>query len=187
MRTRLIAYACVVLRVDLDVALLRVLAAALRRHVADGALEDLEQRLLHALAAHVARDRDVARGATDLVDLVDVDDALLRTLDIEVRVLQQAQQDVLYVLADVTRFGEGRRIRDCERNVEDARERARQERLARARGAHEQDVALLEIEFGVLVARVQTAVVAVDGDREHLLGALLADDVFAEPLMDLFW
>jgi hypothetical protein len=37
-----------------------VLAAALGRHVGDGALEDLEQRLLHALARHVARDRDVA-------------------------------------------------------------------------------------------------------------------------------
>ena len=40
-----------VLRVDLDVLLLRMLAAALRRHDRDRALEDLEQRLLHALAA----------------------------------------------------------------------------------------------------------------------------------------
>ena len=40
-----------VLRVDLDVFLLRMLAAALRRHGGDGALEDLEQRLLHAFAA----------------------------------------------------------------------------------------------------------------------------------------
>ena len=37
--------------VDLDVALLGVLAPALRRHVGDGALEDLQQRLLHAFAA----------------------------------------------------------------------------------------------------------------------------------------
>ncbi len=37
--------------VDLEKVLLRVLAAALGRHVGDRALEDLEQRLLHALAA----------------------------------------------------------------------------------------------------------------------------------------
>ena len=62
-------------RVDLDELLLRVLAAALRRHGRLRALEDLEQRLLHALARHVARDREVLGLARDLVDLVDVDDA----------------------------------------------------------------------------------------------------------------
>ena len=43
-------------RVDLDEVLVRVLAATLWRHVGDGALEDLEQTLLHALAADVAGD-----------------------------------------------------------------------------------------------------------------------------------
>ena len=37
--------------VDLDELLVRVLAPALRRHRGHGALEDLQQRLLHALAA----------------------------------------------------------------------------------------------------------------------------------------
>src|SRR5690606_33337419 len=61
-------------RVDLQGLLLRVLAAALRRHRGYGAFHDLEQRLLDALARHVARDRRVVRLAADLVDLVDVDD-----------------------------------------------------------------------------------------------------------------
>ena len=64
-----------VLRVDREELLVRVLAPALRRHRRDRALEDLEQRLLHALARHVTRDRRVVRLARDLVDLVDVDDA----------------------------------------------------------------------------------------------------------------
>ena len=45
--------------VDLDEVLVRVLAPALRRHRGDGAFDQLEQRLLHALARHVARDRRV--------------------------------------------------------------------------------------------------------------------------------
>jgi hypothetical protein len=69
-----------VLRVHLDVLLLRMLAPALRRHVADRALDDLEQRLLHAFAGHVAGDADVLGLAADLVDLVDVDDADLGAL-----------------------------------------------------------------------------------------------------------
>src|ERR1700693_1453774 len=45
--------------VDLDEIVVRVLAAALRRNVGHRALEDLEQGLLHALAADIAGDRRV--------------------------------------------------------------------------------------------------------------------------------
>src|SRR5262245_23427999 len=62
-----------ILRVDLDILLLRMLASALRRHRRDRALEDLQQRLLHAFAGDVARDARVFRLPGDLIDLVDVD------------------------------------------------------------------------------------------------------------------
>ena len=61
--------------VDLDVFLLVVLLAAARGDVGAGALDDLQQRLLHALAADVAGDGRGVALAGDLVDLVDVDDA----------------------------------------------------------------------------------------------------------------
>src|SRR5262249_27335506 len=60
-------------RVDLQELLLRVLAAALRRHARGRPLDDLEEGLLDALARDVARDRWVVALARDLVDLVDVD------------------------------------------------------------------------------------------------------------------
>ena len=91
-------------RVDLEELLVRVLAAALRRHVGDRAFEDLQQRLLDAFARHVAGDRRVLVLAADLVDLVDVDDALLALLDVAAGGLQQLEDDVLDVLADVARL-----------------------------------------------------------------------------------
>src|SRR5262249_57989958 len=69
-------------RVDLEELLVRMLASALRRDVGDRAFEDLQQRLLDAFARHVARDRGVLVLAADLVDFVDVDDALLALLDV---------------------------------------------------------------------------------------------------------
>jgi hypothetical protein len=66
-----------------------VLAAALGRHVRHRALDDLEQRLLHALTRHVAGDRGVLALAGDLVDLVDVDDALGGPLDVVLGGLEQ--------------------------------------------------------------------------------------------------
>ncbi len=175
-------------RVDLEELLVRVLAAALGRHVGDGAFEDLEQRLLHALARHVARDRRVLVLAADLVDLVDVDDALLGLLDVAAGGLEQLQDDVLDVLADVAGFGQRGRIHDRERDGEQARERLREQRLAGAGRADEQDVGLGQLDV-VAAARLlldlEPLVVVVDGDRELLLGLLLADDVLVQELLDL--
>ena len=93
-------------RVDLEKFLLRVLAAALRRDRGDGPLHDLQKRLLDAFARHVARDRRVVGFAGDLVDLVDIDDPALRALDVIVGGLQQLQNDVLDVLADIAGLGQ---------------------------------------------------------------------------------
>jgi hypothetical protein len=166
--------------VDLQELLLRVLAPALRRHAGDGALDQLEQRLLHALARHVAGDRRVLGLARDLVDLVDVDDALLRLLDVVVALLQQLLDDVLDVLADVAGLGERGGVGDGERHVEHPRQRLGQQRLARAGRADQQDVGLGQLDLVVLLPALDALVVVVDRDREGLLRALLADHVLVE-------
>ena len=93
-------------RVHLDVLLLGMLAAALRRDVGHGAFEHLQEGLLHAFAGDVASDRDVVRGLADLVDFIDVDDAALGGFEVEVGGVQQLEQDVLDVFADVAGLGQ---------------------------------------------------------------------------------
>src|SRR6185369_2050953 len=139
----------------------------------------------HTLARHVARDRRVVALPRDLVDLVDVHDAALRLLDVVVALLQELLDDVLDVLADVAGFGERGRVRDHERDVQQARERLREKRLARARGADQQDVRLGELDIVLLAAGLQALVVVVDRDREDLLRLDLADHVLVEDLADL--
>ena len=165
-----------------------MLASALGRHVGDGALQDLQQRLLDALAGHVAGDGDVARRAADLVDLVDVDDALLGALDVEVGGLEQLQQDVLDVLADVAGLGEGGGVGHGEGHVEHAGQGPGEQRLAGAGGADSRT-----FDFSISTSRgrllelacAESVVVVVDRDREDLLGAVLAHDVLVEAAGDL--
>ena len=57
-------------------------------------------------------------GEGDLIDLVDVDDSVFGTLDVEVRGLDELEQDVLDVFTDVACFGQRGGVGDCERNVE---------------------------------------------------------------------
>ena len=173
--------------VDREELLVGVLAAPLRRHRGDGALQDLEQRLLHSLARHVARDRRVVGLARDLVDLVDVDDPGLGLLHVEVGGLDQLEEDVLHVLAHVARLGERRGVRDRERHVEDLRQRLGEQRLAAAGGTEQQDVGLLELEvlLGLRLHHLDALVVVVDRDRERALGRLLAHHVLLEDRPDL--
>ncbi len=172
-------------RVDLDEVLVRMLATTLRWHVRDGPFQDLEERLLDPLAGHVAGDRRVIGLARDLVDLVDVDDPALSAGDVEVGSLDQAEQDVLDVLADVAGLGQRGRVGDAERHVEDACQCLGEERLPGARGPDQQNVRLLELDLVDLVAGVDALVVVVDRDRQDLLGALLADHVLVEGVLDL--
>ena len=177
-------------RVDLDELLVRVLAPALRGDRRLRALEDLQQRLLHTLAGHVTGDRRVLALAGDLVDLVDVDDPRLGPLDVEVGGLDQLEQDVLDVLADIAGLGQRRGVGDGEGHVEQPGQRLGQVRLAAARGAEQEDVRLRQLDLvapadahRLLV--LDAPVVVVDGDGEDLLGALLADDVVVEERADL--
>src|SRR5690606_10249684 len=174
--------------IDLQELLLRVLASALRRYRGDRALDQLQKRLLHALARDVTRDRRVARLARDLVDLVDVDDARLRLLDVVVALLQQLLDDVLDVLADVARLRQRGGVRNRERHVQQARERLREQRLAAARRANQQDVALRKLRVvlaAIAVPVLQPLVVVVDGDGQDLLRPVLADDVLVQHRLDL--
>src|SRR6185369_373441 len=171
--------------IDLDELLVRVLAAALRRNVGDRALEDLQQRLLNALTGHVSSNRGVLRFSRDLVDLVDVDDPALGPLDVVIGRLQEAQDDVLDVLADIAGLGQRRGIRDGERHPQHLGQRLGQQRLAGAGGADQQDVGFLELDVAGVAARLDPLVVVVHGDRQDLLGPLLTDDVLVERGLDL--
>ena len=107
--------------VDLNELLVRVLASTLGRNRCRCSLEDLQQRLLHTFTADIPGDRRVLALASHLVDLVDVDDAGLRPIDVVVSRLDELEQDVLNILADVPGFGESRRVGDRERHVQNPR------------------------------------------------------------------
>ncbi len=166
----------------MDELLLGVLAPALRGHGGLAALHDLEQRLLHALARHVARDGKVFGLASYLVYLVDVDDADLGTRNVEVRRRNELEQDVLHVLAHVARLGQRGGVRDGEGHPQRARKRLRQKGLARSGGAEQHDVALGKLHVALLGLRAQAdaLVMVVYGHRKGALGILLTNHVLGK-------
>ena len=106
-------------RVHLDVLLLGMLAAALGGDIGHDALEHLEKRLLHAFTGDIACDRDIVGCLADLVDLVDVDDSSLCGIQVVVCCLEEFEQQILDIFADISRFGECRGITDGEWDIQD--------------------------------------------------------------------
>ena len=104
---------------------MRMFAPALRRHVGNSAFEYFQQCLLNAFAAHIAGDRRVLVLLGDLIDFIDIDDALLGFLDVAIGGLQQLEDDVFDVFADVAGLGQGRGVDDGERDIQHARKRLR--------------------------------------------------------------
>ena len=166
--------------------LVRMLASALRRNVGDGAFKDLEQRLLHAFTAHVARDGRVLILAADLVDFVDIDDAGLRAAYVAISSLQQFENDIFNVLTHIAGFSERGGVHNGKRHIEHAGQSLRQQRFARAGGADQHDVGFRQLHFaGLGAVHVDPLVVVVNGDGKLFLGLVLPDDVFIEERFDL--
>ena len=171
--------------VELNEFLMGVLAPTLRRDRSHCALQDLEESLLYPFSRNVPRDGRVLGLAGDLVDLVDVDDPLLSPVDVVVGGLEQLEEDVLHVLSDIASLGETGGVGDGEWDVELASEGLGQKRLARSRGADEEDVRLLQLDIALDLTTTDPLVVVVDGDGELLLGVFLAHHVVVEIRVDL--
>src|SRR6185437_16526939 len=122
-----------------------MLAATLRRNVRHSALDDLEERLLNTFARDITGYRRVIGFARDLVNFVHIDDAALGARHVEVGDLNQPEQNILDILTNIASLGERGRVRDTEWDIQDFGERLRQQRLAAARRADQQDAALAQL------------------------------------------
>ena len=178
-----------------------MLAAAGGRNACHRALKNLKQRLLNALARNVAGNRKVLGLAGDLIDLVHVDNANLRALNIAIGSVDELEQDVLNILAHVTGLGECGGIGDGKRHLEDARERLGQQGLAGTSGTEQQDVGLGELHLVHIVVELRAhaavksghrsaaldhaAIVVVHGNRHSALGVLLTHDIGRKLVIDL--
>ena len=116
--------------VHLNVGLFGVLAASLRGDIGYCAFKHFQKRLLDAFAGDVAGDGDILIGLADFVDFIDVNDTTLGGFEVEVGVLQEAEQEVFDVFADVAGLGDGGRVADCEGDIEEAGERLGEKRFA---------------------------------------------------------
>ena len=164
--------------INLDEFLMRMLSSTLRRHVGYRTLHDFQKRLLYALTGNIPGDRGVLTLTGNFVDLIDINDAVLRALHIKIRRLQQSQQDIFHIIAYIASLCQGCGVGNSEGNLQNSGQRLCKQRLAGAGGAQHQDVALLQLHI-VPAAEINALIVVVYHGQRHLRG-LLPDDIFIQ-------
>ena len=97
--------------------LLGMLPSSLRRHIRYRSLQDLQQSLLDPLAGNIPGNRGVFRFSGDLIDFIHIDDAALGPLHIEIRGLDQAQQNIFHILAHIAGLRQGGSVCDSKGHV----------------------------------------------------------------------
>ena len=117
-----------------------MLASTLRRHGGNRAFHDLQQCLLNPLTRYIAGDRWIISLARNLIDLVNIDDAALRALNIIIGCLQQFQNDVFNIFTNVTSFGQRGGIGHGEGHIQHSRKCLREQRLATSGRTNKQNV-----------------------------------------------
>ena len=167
-----------------DIVLVGMLTASLRGHVHHCSLKQLEQSLLHTLAAYVACDAGVVGLACYLVDLVDEHYASFGSRYVVVGHLQQTREYALHVLTYIACLGEYRCIYDGEWHLEQLGNGSCKESLARSGRAYHYDVALFYLHSVVVLRLLQTLVVVVDSHREIFLGFVLSYYILVEIVLD---
>ena len=140
--------------------------------------------MLNTLTAHVAGDGGILTLAGDLVDLINIDDADPSLLDVEVRGLDELEQDVLDVLAHIAGLRQCRRIRDGKRHVQNFRQRLSEVCFTDARRAQHQNIALLDFNAGVFT-KINPFIVVVDRNGKRKLRVVLTNDILIQGLLYL--
>jgi hypothetical protein len=94
--------------------------------------------------------------------------------------VQQFQNEVFHIFADVTGFGERGRIADGKRYIENPGKRLRKERLAGTRRTDEHHVRFVDGNVGSLIPIEEPLVMVVNRYGQHFFGLFLPDDVFIQ-------
>src|SRR5207244_1615497 len=76
-------------------------------------------------------------------------DTALSGLDVKIGGVQELEEQVFNVFADIAGLGEGSGVADGERHVEDFGQSTRQEGFAAAGRADQQDIALINLDVGM--------------------------------------
>ena len=165
-----------------------MLAAAFRWDIDDIAFKEFQHSLLHTLSGNVPGNRRIVALAGDLVDLINEHYPPLCLGHVVISFLEEACQDAFHIFTHIAGLGEYRRVNYGERDSKHLGDSLGQKSLAGPGRTDEEDIGLLQFDSIIRAVHkivIDTLVVVVDSNRQHLLGPVLTDHVLIQEGLDV--
>src|SRR5687767_6268312 len=144
-----------------------------------GFLHELEEVSLDPASGDVAR--GVAAGASDFIDFVDVNDAVLGALDVAIGAADEFAHEIFDIAADVTGFGKFGGVAFDEGNADEIGDAANEISFSDAGGADEDDVLFGVVGLVLAFHREADVMIMITHrDAEDFFGFVLLDDEAVE-------
>ena len=172
--------------VNLDHFLVRMLPAALGRYTGHGAFQNLQQGLLHPFAGYIPGDGGVFRFPCDFIDFIDIDNAPFRLVDIVVRRLDEAEENVFHVFPYIAGFRKGGGVGDGKGHIQETGQGLGKECLAAAGGPQHDDVGFLQLHIIVFPFVFNALIVVVHSHGQCHFRIVLFDDILVHVFLDFF-
>lgn len=121
----------------------------------------------------------------DFVDFVNENNTPFSLCHIVIGNLEQAGENALDIFADITSFGEYRRIDNGERYVEQFGNGTGQQSLASTSLSYQNDIRFVNVDFAGLLCVHQPFVMVVHRNGQISFSGILSDDILIEESFDL--
>ena len=140
--------------VNVDKFLLRMLAAACWRHARFSSLQNLQERLLNSLTGNISGNGEVFCLTSNFVNLVDVNNANLRALNVSVSRRDEFQKNVFNILANITGFRKRSGVSNGKRNFQKAGKCLSKQGLAGTGRSKQQNVRFCNLNVLIALSRL---------------------------------
>ena len=104
--------------IDMNIVLIRMLAATLGRYIHHGTFKKFQKSLLNTLTADITGNGRIVALTGNLINLINKDNTTLRRIYIIIGHLQQTGKNTLHILTDISGFGKYRCIYNGKRHMQ---------------------------------------------------------------------
>ena len=176
--------------INVNKLLLRVLTASCWRNTSNRTLKNLQKCLLNAFTGDITSNREVLGLASNLINLIDVDNTYLSALNIAICGSNELKQDILDIFTNVTSLGKGGCVSNGKRNLKKTSKCLSKQGFTSTGWAQEQDVGLCNLNIllaflRLIVARKNTTIVVVHRYRHSTLCVFLTHYVLRQLIVNL--
>ena len=163
-----------------------MLSSSLRRNACHSSLQNFQKCLLYTFTGNITGDGYILRLTCDLIDLIDINNSVLRTVNIIVSSLDNFQKDILNILAYISGLCQCSGICNGKWHIQKSRQCLCKQGLTGTSWSQHQNVALLKLHIQVLGCS-DTFVMIVYSNRKCFLGLILSDYIVVQNCMDFLW